>query len=458
MLAEARRLVDGEFRRGRRQLVGRALVHWLGLDRLRRTRIAGVEAPGSAGAAAGAVPRSSEAAGTDGGVNAVAERSANEWLRDGYRRHQSGELAQAAQCYRFVLQLDPDNADANYLLGEIALRQKDFAAAVQWIGRAVSVNPGVAAFHFDLGLALHETGSNERAVASYRKAIELDRADPGTHYYLGVALQAMGRLDEANETFLQALQLKLKRDSGSSPHARGPRREVPRTTLCCIDCRYHDLALAALKRSLTQCRFEQVLFFTDRDFELQGIRVVRIAPIRSLAEYSRFVVKELNRHVETDFALLIQYDGFVLNGRHWSDAFLDYDYIGAKWTFTDGHNVGNGGFSLRSKRLLVALQDPRVRELVPEDLAICRTYRRLLESEHGIRFAPDEVAERFSFEVVQPPGATFGFHGIGHLVRIIDMSETELERYDSGPVLVHVTPEQGRVGPEARRGFGDPKE
>ncbi|MFY9317319.1 MAG: DUF5672 family protein, partial [Burkholderiales bacterium] len=214
----------------------------------------------------------------------------------------------------------------------------------------------------------------------------------------------------------------------------GPRVPVPRTTLACADCRHHELALVALRRSMAQCRFERVQFFTNRPVDAPGIEVVVIPDIASIADYSRFMVKALAEHIETDYALVVQYDGFVVNGRRWRAEFLDYDYVGAPWP--DG-GVGNGGFSLRSRRLLKALQDPRITDLVPEDVAICRTYRDLLATEHGIRFAPPEVAARFSFETLPPPEPTLGFHGITHMVRIIDMNEEQLAAYRPEPMVTY---------------------
>ncbi len=133
------------------------------------------------------------------------------------------------------------------------------------------------------------------------------------------------------------------------------------------------------------------------------------------------MIKELAPHVDTDFALLVQWDGFVVNADAWSDDFLDYDYIGAKWIFhTDGHNVGNGGFSLRSRRLLEALRDPHVVPGAVEDDAICRTYRTYLEATHGIRFAPEAVADRFSFEASYWTSPPFGFHGLFNFWMFLD--------------------------------------
>ena len=190
-------------------------------------------------------------------------------------------------------------------------------------------------------------------------------------------------------------------------------RRLDRVTLCCVDCVNHDLALAALDQCVRKCRFARVLFVTDRDYAIDGVDCLRIPAIASREAYSQFVIKELGAHIATDFVLLVQWDGFVVNGDAWSDEFLDHDYIGAKWTFhDDGHTVGNGGFSLRSKRLLDALRDPHVVPEALEDVAICRTYRTYLETHHGIRFAPEDVADRFSFEASYFATLPFGFHGL----------------------------------------------
>jgi len=125
-------------------------------------------------------------------------------------------------------------------------------------------------------------------------------------------------------------------------------------------------------------------------------------------------------HVTTPFVLVFQWDGFVLDPGAWTDAFLDYDYIGAPWeeaSAPPGRRVGNGGFSLRSRRLLEALQDPALAfdPRRPEDKVICRELRPALEARHGVRFAPVELAARFAFEHLPPPHPTFGFHGHANL-------------------------------------------
>jgi hypothetical protein len=269
----------------------------------------------------------------------------------------------------------------------------------------------------------------------WRDAVRRAPEDAGAHFHLGVALQAVARFDEAHAAFREALRLRLRGEAGpDAPALPGPRVPVARTTLACVDCRNHELAIVALRRSMAQCRFERVRFFTDRPFALPGIETVVIPDIGSIGDYSRFMVKELADRIETDFALVVQYDGYVLNGRRWRAEFLEHDYIGAPWS---RGGVGNGGFSLRSRKLMQALRDPRIAELVPEDVAICETYRGLLESEYGIRFAPVALAAQFSFETLPPPAPTLGFHGIAHQVRLVNMSEDEIASYRPEPMLTY---------------------
>ncbi|MGZ5147458.1 MAG: DUF5672 family protein, partial [Burkholderiales bacterium] len=145
-----------------------------------------------------------------------------------------------------------------------------------------------------------------------------------------------------------------------------------------------------------------------------------IEVLNSRNDYSNFMLRQLPKHINTSYALIVQWDGYVVDASAWKPEFRDYDYIGARWTwFDDGMTVGNGGFSLRSQKLLRALRDPRF-SIVPgvnEDELICRDYRRTLEREHGIRFAPESVADLFSYERTSPAGPTFGFHGLFNMWR-----------------------------------------
>ena len=204
--------------------------------------------------------------------------------------------------------------------------------------------------------------------------------------------------------------------------------DLPSVTLCAVDCLNPGLALRAIDICGLQCNFGDVLFLSDSAsrYELDGCRMVDIPRIGSVAEYSRFVLKELGRYCNTEHVLLVQWDGYIINPQSWRPEFLEYDYIGAPWGwYQDNHRVGNGGFSLRSRRLLDALLDEGIVDLEPEDEAIGRRYRPLLESKYGICFAPEEVAEAFSYETISPKGDPFGFHGLFHIWSVLPQQELE---------------------------------
>lgn len=197
-------------------------------------------------------------------------------------------------------------------------------------------------------------------------------------------------------------------------------KSISDITLCCVDTEHHLLSAVALRRCNELMSFEKTIFVTDRgDYLEPDWEHHRIKTFADYEEYNRFMLKNLYFHIETDFVLSVQFDGFIINPAAWSDDYLQYDYIGAPWPCTwKEYAVGTGGFSLRSKRLLKALQDDRIvlpQDQVAEDLCICRTYRSTLEVHHGIRFAPVAVAEQFAYESGPFVGDTFGFHGLSRL-------------------------------------------
>lgn len=203
--------------------------------------------------------------------------------------------------------------------------------------------------------------------------------------------------------------------------------ELPAVTLCGVDTRTPGLAMRALVHSMRNIRFGDVVLFTHGDVgtpPMPGIRVVDVGAISTMAQYSEFMLRGLASRIRTSHALVTQWDGFVLDASAWSSEFLRYDYIGAPWPDVPrSEAVGNGGFSLRSVRLLRALLDSDMIISHPEDLCICRTNRTRLEQQHQIRFAPYEVASAFSYEKLVPSGKTFGFHGTNHLAEVLDAHE-----------------------------------
>lgn len=141
----------------------------------------------------------------------------------------------------------------------------------------------------------------------------------------------------------------------------------------------------------------------------------KINPLNSKEAYSAFIINDLHKYITTKHALIVQHDGFVVNAEAWDNEWLQYDYIGALWgeEYSPYRN-GNGGFSLRSKKLLELTSRMQLTKTHPEDAVICRELRPSIEREHGIKFAPDDVADKFSYEGYNQRenyNGQFGVHG-----------------------------------------------
>jgi hypothetical protein len=108
----------------------------------------------------------------------------------------------------------------------------------------------------------------------------------------------------------------------------------------------------------------------------------------------------------------------------WTNDFLQYDYIGAAWPHHPDTPVGNGGFSLRSVKLLEALESPRITKRHPEDVCICDDNKATLENQFGIRFAPTNVAEQFAVERTEWH-PVFGFHGFFNFGKALSPKELQ---------------------------------
>lgn len=121
---------------------------------------------------------------------------------------------------------------------------------------------------------------------------------------------------------------------------------LPDITLLCADCIDPVRANKVLKHCQKGITFGDVKLLTDAD--IPG--ATKIMPLRSLIAYSIFMLTEVHKYISTSHVLVVQRDGWILNPSAWRYSWLQYDYIAP--LFIQYPQVGSGGFSLRSKRLM----------------------------------------------------------------------------------------------------------
>ena len=214
--------------------------------------------------------------------------------------------------------------------------------------------------------------------------------------------------------------------------------DLPQVTILTIDGVGTDTnTIKALKHSIKDINFGAVKYITAGDLKPNFCQIYKI-PKMSYDDYSVFCMTELLNYIDTEYMLIIHPDGFIVNPNLWTNEFLNYDYLGAPWNRSILHrnimdkkilcdaliesnfnyHVGNGGFSLRSKKLLKEVADLYSEKYVgyAEDAVICIAMRKELEK-RGIKFPENyKIAARFSCEIrhvdneVLSSDNSFGFH------------------------------------------------
>jgi tetratricopeptide (TPR) repeat protein len=129
-------------------------------------------------------------------------------------QHLRGNWAEAEQLYRQVLDMEPSNAGAVFMLGVTCHQQQRSGEAVALYRFALKLQPALAEAHQNLGVALAQQGNPAEAIACYRQALQHKPNYPEAFHNLGVALEATKQTAEAVACFEKALQ--LKPDYGSA--------------------------------------------------------------------------------------------------------------------------------------------------------------------------------------------------------------------------------------------------
>jgi hypothetical protein len=199
--------------------------------------------------------------------------------------------------------------------------------------------------------------------------------------------------------------------------------------------------------------FAREIIISDCDPHIEGTTFVNCGrpPPKQMfiAWYSDMCVKSMIQLCQTPFVLMWQWDGFIVSPTLWKNDFLNYDYIGGPvidkywmegvtWLKKNKEEwkdrpipaypvVGNGGFSLRSRRFLeVSSTLANTQEYIDdyghstnEDFYLCVRKRKEME-DAGIRFSTLNLANDFSREGAdkRPFDECFGFHGMHNLLEV----------------------------------------
>ena len=115
------------------------------------------------------------------------------------------------------LQVNPDSASAEFVLGEIARRSGHWDGAIQHFTRASGLDVGFAEAYLALGMSFSAAGQDSQAIAPLERYVAIVPENPAGHYQLAMAYSRTGNKEAA------ARELELQRKTAE----KAPLRRAP---------------------------------------------------------------------------------------------------------------------------------------------------------------------------------------------------------------------------------------
>ncbi len=144
-------------------------------------------------------------------------------LQTAHQHYQNKRFIEAEGVYRQILQSNPQQAEALYGLGVLALEKGKDRDAENFLKTALQYQPEFAQALFRLGNLHQAQGKLNEAVESYQQALALQPEAVAVYNCLGGTLQQQGKLEEALAYYNKALEIQpnsveLKANLGNILH------------------------------------------------------------------------------------------------------------------------------------------------------------------------------------------------------------------------------------------------
>jgi len=125
------------------------------------------------------------------------------------------EVDNAKAEFEQELKIDPDNASAEFMLGEIARQAGQWDDAIPHFSRASKLDEGFQEAYLALGMSLNSAGKFSEAVAPLQNYVKMQPGDPAGHYQLATAYQRTGHKPEAEREMALQREASEKNPQGA---------------------------------------------------------------------------------------------------------------------------------------------------------------------------------------------------------------------------------------------------
>ena len=137
----------------------------------------------------------------------------------------TGQLKEAADELRRVLEIRPNYDDARRQLGQVLLQLGKVDEGIEQYDKAIALRPGFWGYYSAVGVGLVEAGRHRDAIARFKKSIELQPDNMIGYQQLGAVYSNLGELDEALRYYGLAIERRPNAQSysniGGIEHLRG---------------------------------------------------------------------------------------------------------------------------------------------------------------------------------------------------------------------------------------------
>ena len=116
------------------------------------------------------------------------------------------------------LKIDPTNASAEFMLGEIARQAGDWENAIRHFSRAADLDEGFQEAYLAWGMSLNAAGKFADAIAPLKNYVKMQAADPAGHYQLATAYARTGHKEEAER------EMALQQQAAAKAPREAPQR------------------------------------------------------------------------------------------------------------------------------------------------------------------------------------------------------------------------------------------
>lgn len=132
------------------------------------------------------------------------------------------DAEEAKREFQEELKIDPSNAGAEYVLGEMARQAGQWPDAIQHFSRATELDAGFGDAFLGLGNSLLSAKRFADAIPPLQTAVKLESRNPGAHYSLATALTRAGRKEEAEKEFAIHRQMTQKGEAEQAGTPQNP--------------------------------------------------------------------------------------------------------------------------------------------------------------------------------------------------------------------------------------------